>query len=89
MPGLGAFTTVDPLEGTAGQSTVANPYPYAANDALGYIDPLGLSPATNASLQCRVGTMPTSVPPTVRGGYQGEQPSDRLGAIGAATGFGR
>jgi hypothetical protein len=32
--------------------------------------------------------MPTSVTPTIRGGYQGEQPSGCLGPIGAATGFG-
>lgn len=42
-PGLGRLTTVDPLDGTPGEVTVAAPYAYAANDPLNNIDPLGLS----------------------------------------------
>jgi RHS repeat-associated protein len=43
-PSLGAFTTVDPLAGVPATPAATNPYPYAANDPLNKIDPLGLSP---------------------------------------------
>lgn len=50
-PQTGRFTTVDPLSGTPGTTTVANPYPYAANDPLNLVDPLGLSPISDGDLQ--------------------------------------
>lgn len=50
-PSLGRFTTQDPLDGQPGQVTVADPYPYASNDPLNQIDPLGLSPVSDAELR--------------------------------------
>ncbi|MGH9282263.1 MAG: RHS repeat-associated core domain-containing protein, partial [Acidimicrobiales bacterium] len=50
-PRLGRFTTQDPLDGVAGTTTVANPNPYAANDPLNQVDPLGLSPAKDGELR--------------------------------------
>lgn len=39
------FTTVDPLDGVDGTTTVSNPYHYANNDPLNQTDPLGLRPS--------------------------------------------
>ena len=41
-PTLGRFTTVDPLSGVPGTTTVANQYAYAGNDSVGMLDPWGL-----------------------------------------------
>ena len=41
-PDFGRFTSVDPLEGTPGTTTVANQYAYASNDPVQQLDPLGL-----------------------------------------------
>ena len=50
-PNIGGFTTVDPLDGVPGTTTVANPYHYANNDPLNQIDPLGLRPVNDADLR--------------------------------------
>ncbi|MGK2958445.1 MAG: DUF6531 domain-containing protein [Acidimicrobiales bacterium] len=50
-PQTGRFTTQDPLNGVDGEVMVANPYPYAANDPLNLVDPLGLSPVSDDDLQ--------------------------------------
>lgn len=47
----GLFTTVDPLPGVVGEVTVANPYPYAANDPLNQVDPLGLTPLRDRDMR--------------------------------------
>lgn len=44
QPATGLFLTVDPLEATAGETTVANPYHYASNNPLNRVDPSGLRP---------------------------------------------
>ncbi|MGH9005802.1 MAG: RHS repeat-associated core domain-containing protein, partial [Acidimicrobiia bacterium] len=49
--GVGAFTTQDPLQAMPGEVTVGNPYPYAANDPINKIDPLGLSPVQDRDLR--------------------------------------
>lgn len=49
--GLGRFTTVDPLDGVPGETTVTNPYHYANNDPLNQVDPLGLRPLTDLDLR--------------------------------------
>jgi RHS repeat-associated protein len=54
-PGLGRFTTVDPLAGVAGETTVANPYHYADNDPLDKVDPLGLRPLSDRELALKIG----------------------------------
>ena len=43
-PQLGRFTTVDPVQGVPGTSTLANAYAYTGNDPVGLLDPLGLKP---------------------------------------------
>lgn len=48
--GIGRFTTKDPLDGVAGEVAVANPYPYAANDPLNQMDPLGTRPVRDNEL---------------------------------------
>lgn len=50
-PGTARFTTVDPLDGVAGEVTVANPYHYANNDPLNQVDPLGLRPVNDSDLR--------------------------------------
>lgn len=41
-PATGRFPTPDPLPGVPTEVTVANPYPYANNDPVNMVDPLGL-----------------------------------------------
>jgi hypothetical protein len=41
-PSTRAFLTPDPLPGTPGLPVAANPYHYANNDPIGFVDPLGL-----------------------------------------------
>jgi RHS repeat-associated protein len=50
-PNIGGFTTVDPLEGVPGSTTVANPYHYANNDPLNQVDPLELRPVNDSDLR--------------------------------------
>ncbi|VXC55649.1 DUF6531 domain-containing protein [Nocardioides sp. AX2bis] len=45
-----AFLTPDPVEPVAGAAWAGNPYSYAGNDPLHALDPLGLSPMTDADL---------------------------------------
>ncbi len=49
-PATAAFLSPDPLPPVLGSPTAANPYHYAFNDPLGYADPLGLQPLTDAQL---------------------------------------
>ncbi len=49
-PTSGQFTTVDPLEGVAGEVTVANAYAYSANDPLNLMDPLGERPICSSKV---------------------------------------
>jgi RHS repeat-associated protein len=44
-PTTGRFTTPDQLDGSPGTTTTANPYHYAANNPVAYVDPLGLYPS--------------------------------------------
>lgn len=44
------FLSRDPLSGVVGAPWAANPYSYAGNDPIGSLDPLGLSPVTEAEL---------------------------------------
>ena len=46
----GRFLSRDPLHGTVGAPLTVNPYIYALNSPLHYLDPLGLRPATQQSL---------------------------------------
>ena len=41
----GAFTTIDPLGGVEGSSTINNPYHYSNNDPLNMVDPTGERPS--------------------------------------------
>jgi RHS repeat-associated protein len=43
-PATRAFLAPDPLPGIPGTPVAANPYHYANNDPVGYVDPLGLQP---------------------------------------------
>ncbi|MFL4479905.1 DUF6531 domain-containing protein [Paeniglutamicibacter sp. ORCA_105] len=45
------FLSVDPLDPVVGSGWAGNPYSYAGNDPLHAIDPLGLSPVSEADLQ--------------------------------------
>ncbi|MGH8933957.1 MAG: RHS repeat-associated core domain-containing protein [Egibacteraceae bacterium] len=45
-----AFLSVDPLPGLPGMPSSGNPYHYAHNDPLNWLDPLGLRPITDAEL---------------------------------------
>lgn len=45
------FLSVDPLEAPAGVGWADNPYSYAGNDPLHALDPLGLSPISDAELK--------------------------------------
>lgn len=45
------FLSVDPLDPVMGSGWAGNPYSYAGNDPLHAIDPLGLSPVSEADLQ--------------------------------------
>lgn len=51
-PALGRFTSPDPVPGRPGEAVLANPYPYAANDPLNQVDPLGLRPIRDRDLRC-------------------------------------
>jgi hypothetical protein len=44
VPGVGRFTTTDPLPGLPGAPTIANPYDYAENDPTNRTDPTGMRP---------------------------------------------
>lgn len=55
-PALGRFTTPDLLDGVPGEPTVANRYPYAANDPLGAADPLGPRPYGDGDLNGSYGS---------------------------------
>ncbi|MFP5372288.1 MAG: RHS repeat domain-containing protein, partial [Actinomycetes bacterium] len=55
-PALGRFTTPDLLDGVPGEPTVANRYPYAANNPLGAVDPLGLRPYGDGDLNGSYGS---------------------------------
>jgi RHS repeat-associated protein len=50
-PSTGGFTTTDPLDGRPGDVTQTNPYPYAANDPVNQIDPLGEHPIADGELK--------------------------------------
>ncbi len=43
-PTTGVFLSPDPIDGTPGEPTEANPYHYVGNDPLNKVDPLGLRP---------------------------------------------
>ena len=43
-PATRSFLAPDPLAGIPGLPTASNPYHYAGNDPLGFVDPLGLQP---------------------------------------------
>ncbi len=45
-----AFLSIDPLPGIPGMPSSGNPYHYAHNDPLNWLDPLGLRPVTDAEL---------------------------------------
>lgn len=49
--GVRGFLSVDPLAPPTGAGWSANPYSYAGNDPLHAVDPLGLSPVSDAELQ--------------------------------------
>lgn len=50
-PAARGFLSVDPLAPITGSGWTVNPYSYAGNDPLHSIDPLGLSPVSDADLQ--------------------------------------
>ncbi|GAA2843748.1 RHS repeat-associated protein [Leucobacter komagatae] len=50
-PAARGFLSVDPLEAPAGVGWAGNPYSYAGNDPLHAVDPLGLSPISDAELK--------------------------------------
>ena len=50
-PAARGFLSVDPLAPVTGSGWSANPYSYAGNDPLHAVDPLGLSPVSDAELQ--------------------------------------
>jgi RHS repeat-associated protein len=43
-PGTRGFVAPDPLPGVPGMTVATNPYHYANNDPVGFVDPLGLQP---------------------------------------------
>jgi RHS repeat-associated protein len=49
-PASRSFQQPDPLLPVAGSASSANPYAYAANNPLGWADPLGLRPVTDSEL---------------------------------------
>jgi RHS repeat-associated protein len=49
-PASRSFCQPDPLLPVVGSASAANPYAYAANDPLGWADPLGLRPVTEDEL---------------------------------------
>ncbi len=51
QPTTGAFTTTDPLDGTAAVPVETNPYHYADNDPINNIDPTGLYPIDDCGLR--------------------------------------
>ena len=65
-----SFLQPDPIAPVSGAAWAANPYHYAANDPIGYSDPLGLRPITEAELQ------------QVRDGMGGSPLLDFLGDVG-------
>ncbi len=48
QPTTGAFTTIDPLNGVNGTTTLSNPYHYTDNNPLNQTDPSGLAPDDSA-----------------------------------------
>ena len=50
-PGTRAFLSPDPVPPVPGTAYAANPYHYAGNDPIGFADPLGLKPMTDADLR--------------------------------------
>jgi RHS repeat-associated protein len=50
-PASRGFLSVDPLDPVPGAGWAGNPYSYAGNDPLHALDPMGLSPVTDAELQ--------------------------------------
>jgi RHS repeat-associated protein len=49
-PATRSFLSPDPLPGLAGHPWTSHPYQYAANDPVGWADPTGLRPVTDAEL---------------------------------------
>jgi RHS repeat-associated protein len=54
-PASRGFLSVDPLDPVPGAGWAGNPYSYAGNDPLHALDPLGLSPVTDAELRAYAG----------------------------------
>lgn len=50
-PATRSFLAVDPRDPVPGSAWASNPYSYAGNDPLHALDPLGLSPVSDADLQ--------------------------------------
>ena len=50
-PASRGFLSVDPLDPVPGAGWAGNPYSYAGNDPLHALDPMGLSPVTDAELR--------------------------------------
>ncbi|WP_311469817.1 RHS repeat-associated core domain-containing protein [uncultured Actinomyces sp.] len=49
-PATGSFLSVDPLLAPPEAAWASNPYSYAGNDPVGFSDPTGLAPVSDAQL---------------------------------------
>src|SRR6266852_702741 len=80
---VGRFSSPDPLSGSLGDPQSLNRFSYALNDAVNFMDPLGLdpcfNPATGADLPC-----PDITSITVNGDPNGQ--TNRLSQYGAGAG---